>query len=125
MKVLVIENAPAICERLLALLEASGRYEGMGCITCASLALDLVDECRPDALLLDVRLPDGSGLAVLEELRGQRRDIPTILLADTLGWQYRIRAQALGATLLSKTEEFEAILPALDGLLGAAAGARS
>lgn len=117
MKVLVIENAPAICERLLTLLAESGRYEGMGCVTCAGVALELIDACQPEALLLDVRLADGSGLQVLEMLRAKQRDLPTILLSDCVGWQYQIRAQALGAALLDKTEQFDAILPTLDGLL--------
>jgi DNA-binding NarL/FixJ family response regulator len=121
MKILVIENAPAICKRLLALLDDSGRYEGIGCVTCTTSALELIASCQPDALLLDLRLADGSGLKLLETLRAAANTIPTVLLADCVGWQYQIRAQALGAPLLNKTESFEAILPTLDALLAGAA----
>jgi len=122
MKVLVIENSSVICERLLTLLADSGKYEGMGCVTCSSVALDLIEHCRPDALLLDLRLADGSGFKVLETLHAAQRSIPTILLSDCTGWQYQIRAQALGAiALLNKTEQFDAILPTLDRLFATAA----
>lgn len=117
MKVLVIENAPAICKRLLTLLAESDKYQGMGCVTCSSVALELIDECQPDALLLDLRLADGSGFKVLETLRTAQRQLPTILLADAITPQYQTRAQALGAlALLSKTEQFDDILPTLDSL---------
>lgn len=121
MKVLVIENAPAICKRLLTLLAESDKYQGMGCVTCSSVALELIDECQPDALLLDLRLADGSGFKVLETLRTAQRQLPTILLADAINPQYQTRAQALGAVaLLSKTEQFDDILPTLDSLFATA-----
>lgn len=121
MKVLVIENAPTICQRLLSLLAESDKYQGMGCVTCSSVALELIEECRPDALLLDLRLADGSGFKVLETLRATGCPLPTILLADAISAQYQTYAESLGAALLSKSEQFDDILPTLDRLFAMSA----
>lgn len=124
MKVLVIENSSAVCTRLLALLAESGRYEGMGCVTCAAAALELVEDCRPVALLLDMRLVDGSGFKLLEALRKRRHVLPVILLAEIDGEEYQQRAQELGAAVvLNKSEQFDEIVPTLDRLLGEGDGA--
>lgn len=118
MKVLVIQNSPVICERLLALLAESGQYEGLGCVTGATAALELVRACEPDALLLDLHLKyGGSGFKVLESLRRRQDELPVILLSGSDDLKYRQQAQAVGATaLLSKTTQFDQILPTLDGL---------
>jgi DNA-binding NarL/FixJ family response regulator len=124
MKILVIENSSAVCSRLLELLSESGRYEGMGCVTCAAAAIELIEDCRPAALLLDVRLADGSGFKLLETLRNGMNPVPTVLLAEIDSAQYLQRAEALGAAVvLNKTQQFGEIVPALDRLLGSVPGA--
>ncbi|MBT3381084.1 MAG: response regulator transcription factor [Lentisphaerae bacterium] len=50
--------------------------------TC-SAALNAIPTAPPDLVLLDVRLPDGSGLDVLQQLRGDKRtaDVPVIIVS--------------------------------------------
>ena len=47
----------------------------------ASLAetLTLVDRERPDAVLLDVKLPDGSGISILEQLKKRSPELVIIV----------------------------------------------
>jgi DNA-binding NarL/FixJ family response regulator len=119
MKILVIENSAVICERLLALLAESGKYEALGCVTCAVAALELVEACRPDALLLDLRLSDGSGLRVLEGLHKMGSAVPVVVLSENDGWHYRAYAQTMGAAaFLRKSTQFDQIVPTLDRVLG-------
>lgn len=119
MNILVVQNSQAICQRLLALLTESGRYSARGCVTCIAAVMELVKACHPDALVLDLRLPDGSGFKVIEQLRSQHQDLPVILLADSNNTRYALHAQTLGATtLLSKLTQFDEIIPTLDRLLG-------
>jgi two-component system nitrate/nitrite response regulator NarL len=63
------------------LLEARG-YSVVGHASTAREALARTGELRPDAILLDVRLPDGSGLAIAGGL-SSRSDSPRILLVST------------------------------------------
>lgn len=118
MKILVVENSSAVCKRLLALLARSGRYEGIGCAATPAAALELVDSCHPDAVLLDQRLDGGSGFHLLETLRNRGLTMPVIMLSASQGAQYRTHAWALGANaFLCKSSQFEEIVPTLNRLL--------
>lgn len=119
MKVLVIENSTAVCERLLDLLAEGGGYEAIGCAGSSAAALELIETRRPDALLLDMHLDDGSGFRVLEKLRSRGLSVPTIVLSGYDDRQYRLRAESLGAAAyLHKSTQFEDIVPTLRQILG-------
>ena len=77
-----------------------------------SLARTLADARRslagsggpPDGLLLDLHLPDGSGLDLLRELRSAARTRALPVMVLTAEGEERVLAEAerLGATLLTK-----------------------
>lgn len=71
-------------QRMVSLLS---RLEGVDTILetedCAS-TLDAIDRHAPDVVLLDLRLPDGSGLRVLRALR-RREKRPQVLVLTTWG----------------------------------------
>jgi DNA-binding NarL/FixJ family response regulator len=52
---------------------------------------------RPDVVLLDVRMPGGDGLSVLNELRAELPGVPTIMFSGYDNPTYVARALALGA----------------------------
>ncbi|RMD76052.1 MAG: response regulator, partial [Chloroflexi bacterium] len=63
-------------------------------------ALDLVQHARPDAILLDLRMPGMDGLEVLQRLQANptTSTIPVVVLtANDLGPDAREQAFALGA----------------------------
>ena len=64
---LVIEDEPAILTFLRSSLEEHG-WEVMEART-AGIGLDLAAKKKPDAILLDLGLPDKDGIAALKELR--------------------------------------------------------
>ena len=57
-------------------------YRVLGQATTVAEALASCDELGPDAVLLDVRLPDGDGVSLAETLRA-RPDRPRVLLTST------------------------------------------
>ncbi|KAF1053866.1 MAG: Autoinducer 2 sensor kinase/phosphatase LuxQ [Stenotrophomonas maltophilia] len=69
--VLVVEDEPKFARILYDL----ARELGYRCLVAmaAEEGLRLADEYCPDAILLDMRLPDESGLAVLQRLKGNPR----------------------------------------------------
>ena len=86
-----------ICDNLSA-----DRYEAIPAPTAA----DALRHCRyrqPDLLLLDVGLPDASGLDVLRELRSSQSDgrfnpeLPVMVLSGAAADQERVRGLRAGA----------------------------
>ncbi|VXC63102.1 Two-component system sensor histidine kinase/response regulator [Pseudomonas sp. 8O] len=75
-RVLVVEDEVRFARILFDLAHELGYV----CLvaTCADEGLELARQYRPDAILLDMRLPDGSGLGVLQRLKDdpQTRHIP-------------------------------------------------
>ncbi|MGE8505483.1 MAG: response regulator [Pseudomonas sp.] len=75
-RVLVVEDEVRFARILFDLAHELG----YACLvaTCADEGLELARQFRPDAILLDMRLPDGSGLGVLQRLKddAQTRHIP-------------------------------------------------
>lgn len=57
-------------------------YRVLGQATTVAEALASCDQLGPDAVLLDVRLPDGDGVSLAETLRA-RPDRPRVLLTST------------------------------------------
>jgi DNA-binding NarL/FixJ family response regulator len=61
-------------------------------------ALKLAAKDKPDIILLDIRMPDGDGLATLEKLRQKSPESKVIMLSTYDNPTYIARAVALGAS---------------------------
>ncbi len=55
------------------------------------------EKCKPDVILLDIRMPDGDGLSTLEKLRTAVPDSCVVMLSTYDNPTYIARAVALGA----------------------------
>ena len=75
-KILVVEDDIIICGGLKVFLEGKG-FEVMTAHTVSEARKVLADGC--DLVLLDIHLPDGSGLKLCQEIR-RAADIPVIVL---------------------------------------------
>ena len=61
-------------------------------------AVEKAQECNPDVVLLDIRMPDGDGLSTLEKLRAVVPDSYVVMLSTYDNPTYIARAVALGAS---------------------------
>jgi DNA-binding response OmpR family regulator len=98
--VVVCEDDPVTLELLCDHLEAD-RFRALPAPSVAD-ALRLCHYKQPDLLLLDLRLPDGSGLEVLREVRGCEggrydRDLPVIVVSGRAAEADRLRGLGEGA----------------------------
>ena len=75
--IMVVDDEQAILRMLSRTLEP----EGYGVILAdnGSSALALLEECRPDLVILDIMMPGLDGFQVLDLIR-QRSNIPVIML---------------------------------------------
>jgi DNA-binding response OmpR family regulator len=84
--ILVVEDDP----RMQLLVQAVLRTEGFGVITASDgdIVLGLVKRHRPDALVLDLKMPRVSGLEALRAIRSAGEDVPVIILTGVSdeGW---------------------------------------
>ena len=79
--VLIVDDDRGFARAAGEMLAARG-YTVVGHATTARQAVQECNRLRPDAVLLDVRLPDGNGLTLAETL-GATRDRLKILLTST------------------------------------------
>ena len=77
-KVLVVDDDPTIRSTLADAVQTWG-YRTVEATTLSE-TLMTVDRERPDAVLLDVKLPDGSGISVLDELRKRSPELVIIMI---------------------------------------------
>jgi two-component system, OmpR family, response regulator len=77
-RVLVVDDEPALSE----LLSMALRYEGWDVRTAGDglAAVRVARDFRPDAVVLDMMLPDLDGLEVLRRLRADGGDVPVLFL---------------------------------------------
>lgn len=74
---LIVEDNDIVSGALRILFEETGRRVSTAGTIAEAVACAAAD--RPDLLLLDVTLPDGDGLTVVEQLRAQGRDVGVVV----------------------------------------------
>lgn len=116
MRLLVIEDNDELAQLLAKGLKAAGfdvdRLESMGDAQAALATIRYV------ALILDLGLPDGDGLAILRELRHRKDPIPVLVLTARGGVHDRVSGLRSGADdYLVKPFAFDELLARLEALL--------
>jgi two-component system OmpR family response regulator len=93
-RILVVDDE----ENITFLVASALSLEGMETATAATgrEALDRVAGWRPDAVVLDVMLPDLDGFAVLQRLRDQGHKVPVVFLTARNTVQDRVRGLSDG-----------------------------
>ena len=104
-RVLLADDHPMIGAALDVLLRGTD-YELIGRARTGTDALSQVQRHKPDLLLLDVNMPDGSGLDVLRQLREGRRSPAVILLTAGMDDPQLLAADRLAPEgIVSKTSD--------------------
>jgi len=114
MRVLLADDHPMIAAALDVLLRGSD-YELVGRARSGADAIAQVQRLKPQMLLLDVNMPDGSGLDVLRQLRGLRRAPVVILLTAGMDDTQLLTADRLGPEgMVLKTSDPGLLLECMD-----------
>jgi two-component system OmpR family response regulator len=114
--VLVVDDEPVLAE----LVSMALRYEGWDIATAGdgATAIALARENPPDVVVLDVMLPDMSGLDVLRELRQQVPGLPLLLLTAKDSVEDRIAGLTAGGDdYVTKPFSLEEVVLRLRALL--------
>lgn len=95
-RVIVIEDNLVFADYVCRLLASKG-FKSETTSTCNGARKLFVKMQEDDIVLTDMRLPDGDGIALLEELRKQGRNNPYIVMTDYDEVPTAVRSMKLGA----------------------------
>lgn len=107
MKVFIVDDSRPVVERLADLLEEVPGAELAGHAGDVAEAMRGIQKTKPDALILDLQLPDGSGLDVLRAVRREATRLLVLICTNYPYAAYREECLTAGANFfLDKTTEF-------------------
>lgn len=115
-RILAVDDEPSIVE----LLSMAMRYEGWEVTTAATgtEAVQAARETRPDAIVLDMMLPDFDGMEVMRRIRTEQPDLPIIFLTAKDGLTDRIAGLTAGGDdYVTKPFSLEEVIARMRGLL--------
>jgi len=95
-RLVLTDDHPLILDGLEQLVRLASDFEVLERCVSGEEALRAVEVHRPDVLVLDIRLPDLDGLAVLRELRRRRRLTRVVILTAALNEDEMLEAVRLG-----------------------------
>ncbi len=120
-RILAVDDETSLTE----LLSMAMRYEGWQVTTASSGsgAVKAARETRPDAIVLDMMLPDFDGLEVMRRIRAESPDVPVIFLTAKDAVEDRVKGLNLGADdYLVKPFAFDELMARVRALLRRSAG---
>jgi two-component system, OmpR family, response regulator len=115
-RVLVVDDEPTLTD----LLQMALRYEGWEVRTASDgrHALNLAREFRPDAIVLDIMLPDIDGMQVLSRLRQDGQQTAVLFLTAKDSLEDRINGLTAGGDdYVTKPFSLEELVARLRGLI--------
>ena len=104
MRILVVDDEPTLTE----LLQMALRYEGCDVRIAATghAAVRAAKEFQPDAMVLDMMLPDLDGIEVLRRVRGHRPAVPVLFLTARDSVEDRIAGLDLRSATITSPSRF-------------------
>ncbi len=110
MDVFLVEDSPLVLERVRSLLAGLPGVRITGHAAAADGAIEAILAGRPDVVLLDLKLAQGSGFDVLRAVHERAPQVSVYMLSNFASTPYRKMAEQLGARgFFDKTRDFDRI----------------
>lgn len=110
MRVFITDDSKIVVERLADLLKDVSGVKVVGQAGNALEAVLSIHETNPDAVILDLQMPGGSGLDVLRAIRRGHPRLQVLICTNFAYPQYREKCMAAGANyFLDKSADFDKI----------------
>ena len=111
MKLLIVDDSEVVRTKLIAMLSEIDDIEIAGQAKDGREAIRAIKQLRPDAVILDIRMPGASGIDILESVKGDLADCRVVILTNYSYQQYRKRCMSAGADyFFDKSTEFEKVI---------------
>jgi DNA-binding NarL/FixJ family response regulator len=117
MKLLLADDSPLLRENLQKLMRPVDTINHIYESEDVPATIEAIDTNKPEVIILDIRMPGGSGFDVLEHLK-QRQQSPIVIVLTNYATDYnREKCFRLGAKyFFDKTKEFEKVIDVLKTL---------
>ena len=113
-RVVLADDHVFVRDGIKSLLENEANIEVVGEATDGLEALKIVENCKPDLLILDIRMPNMTGIEVVEKLRSQNNLVKIVMLSMHESEEYVLKSIKAGADgYLLKGSSKEEFLKAL------------
>jgi Response regulator containing a CheY-like receiver domain and an HTH DNA-binding domain len=113
-RVLIVDDHPFVVDGIASLLSAQPDFEVVGHCGSVAEAVGQLKKVRPTLILVDLRLPDGDGSAVLKVAQEFRWETYAVVLSAFCSEDDLVASARAGArAFLMKTDRGEAVLSTL------------
>ena len=116
--ILIVDDHPLVREGLKSILKPATEYEVVGQAGNARDAIQMVKRLKPDLVLLDLGLPDKSGLELSREIRSISPPTRILIVSMHSKVDYIVKAFQAGATgYMTKESATERLLQGIAQVL--------
>lgn len=117
-RILIVDDHPLYRDGLRARLCARPEFTVVGEAGSCAEGLRMTRELAPDLAVVDISLPDGSGIELTREMRAARPGMPVLIVSMHAKLDFIAAAFQAGASgYMSKESGGEGILQAIDTVL--------
>src|SRR3972149_292796 len=82
LRILIVDDHDVVRLGLRSLLDGRGSFQVVGEAGSVAEAVQEAERTRPDVVIMDIRLPDGSGIEACREIRSQNPDCKVLMLTS-------------------------------------------
>lgn len=111
MRLFIADDSKILRERLVEILSEIEDVEIIGQEGDTAKVIEAIQELKPDLVILDIRMPGGNGIMVLEKLKKMENPPIVVMFTNYPYLQYRKRCFDSGADyFFYKATEFEKLV---------------
>jgi DNA-binding NarL/FixJ family response regulator len=116
--ILIVDDYPLVREGLKSTIKSAVGYEVVGQAANAREAIRIVKHLKPDLVLLDLALPDKSGIDLCGEIRNTAPSTRIMMVSMHSKVDYIVRSFQAGATgYMAKESATERLLQGIESVL--------
>ncbi|SHF77192.1 two component transcriptional regulator, LuxR family [Fodinibius roseus] len=113
-KIVIADDHPIIREGIQRIVEGENDLQIVGEAEDGYEILELLEQEKPDILVLDITMPGKSGLEILKEINERYPDLPVLILSVHSEERFAVRALKAGAYgYLTKSSISEDLIKAI------------
>jgi DNA-binding NarL/FixJ family response regulator len=120
-RTLLVDDNALFRKMIRRYLAKADKIELIGEAGTSQEAIKMVEETRPDLVLMDIRIPDENGLTITRRLKEKFPELQVVILTLHDNWQYRQEAEKCGASAyVLKKDSYADLMPAIESLFSEA-----